>query len=482
MVDSLDTAEKLEKILLENPDDHRTRIELATHCMYSGDYYSAAYELQKVVKKSPPSPMYVDAYYQLGIVLRTLGNFPEALKCMGKVIEADETNGNAFYYSGLLQSELGDHKKAAESLQRSISLLPQQSYLHYALGNTHLQLGNGDEAIKEFQTALTLSPKDTQIRNSLGLCYILKGDYPRASAELGEALLVNPKDPTANFLYSWVKIRQEEEIEAIEKVEKFVHNDPSNPLGHLTLSALHQVIGEYSMGEEAYRKGAKLLKIGKDPVLYSAIQVISSSLNEIAREKNMLEEDELLYKDGTVKAFQEIMGLKSPALLEKSRLTASLSQKMAQENKDFDDSEIEDIRIAGTLCNLGMAFVPDTIVNKEEKLTDDEKKVLATHPLLSQKVLQKIESFADVVPLIRHHHERHNGSGFPDHLKGDDIPLGAGIVGLADFYVEITVGSKRQRAATKDEALRTINTLKGNFFSHKAVELINKALSSPESS
>jgi HD-GYP domain-containing protein (c-di-GMP phosphodiesterase class II) len=469
---------ELEKILREHPDNHEKRIELATHCMSRGDYYSAAAELQRVVRQTPPTELYKEAYYQLGMVLRTMGNFPEALKCMEKFIAVDRNNGNALYYAGLLHAEMGDYQKASDALKKSITIIPQQSYLHYALGNVMIQTGAIDEAIGEFRKAIQCNAKDTQAKTAMGLAHLLKGASKEAAKELKELFTINPKDSTATFLYAWALMKEEDEVEALERLEKFVRHDPSNPLGFLSLSALHFMIEEYEEGEKANEKAISLLKPSKDPISAAALNVIAASLSSIARDKEMLEEDADKARKNVVKAFQEIMELRDPLLREKSEKIGKLAKEMAKKSEKFEDEEIEDIKIAASLCNLGTAFIPDAVLYKEEKLTDDEKRILASHPLMTVKILQRLDNFEEVSKLIRHHHERFNGTGYPDRLKGEAIPRGSAIIGVADFFTELTLGNKRQKAATREEVLRTLVTLKDNFFSKEVVDMLTKVVPS----
>jgi len=477
MTDSYSVIAELERTLVEKPDNIDARIDLATQYMTKGDYYTAAAELQRVVRMAPPTETYKEAYYQLGMVLRTLGNFGEALVCMKKVIEIDEKDANALYYAGLLKSELGQHQEAAGLLRKSVELLPQQSYLYYALGNAELHNGNLDEAIVQFRQGLAIDGKDTQLRNSLVLACLLKGAYKEAIKEIQQIFSINPKDPMATFYYAWAGIKEEEEVEALEKFEKLLHRDPQNTYGFFARSALHYMIGEYSMGKEAYLKGLKIFKGIKDPMVQAIVQILTSSLVEVAEDKEIYEEEEIETRKDLEKAFLEIMEQKDPLLREKSKVVGKLAYEMAKAEGNFDDDEIDDIRRAGTLCNLGMALLPDSIVHKEEKLNDEEKKMLAQHPLLSVKVLEQIELYSEVCNFVRHHHERYNGTGYPDHLKGDDIPLEAEIVGISDFFAELTIGSKRQKPAPQEEVVKTIQTLsRQGSFSKKAVDLLVKAL------
>ena len=472
MGDADSVTAAIEKSLRDNPEDHNKRLELATRYMTTGDYYSAAAELQRVVRNAPPDDLYKEAYYQLGMVLRTMGNFPEALKCMEKFLEVEPQNGSALYYAGLLYNEMGNHEKAREALTHSIALLPAQSYLHYALGNVLMQMGKTDDAIKQFLEAKKLNPKDIQAMTGLGLACLIQGAYQEAEKVLKELLEVNPKDSTAAFLYAWALIKVEEEAEAFDWIAKYVKNDPVNPLGFLSLSALHYMLGEYGEGKDAYAKGTSLLKPLKDPIFAGAFQVIASSLAEIAEVNEMFEQAEADLKKNMVKIFQELMEMRDPLLREKSEKIAFLARDMARRSNKMDDDEIENVHTAAALCNLGTAFITDAILYKEEKLSDDEKRLLASHPLMSMKILHKMEALEDAARLIRHHHERFNGTGYPDRLKGDDIPLGSGIIGIADFYIELTLGNKRQKPAARDEVLRTLQTLKGNFFSKEVVDLL----------
>ena len=467
---------ELEKSLRENPDNIDTRIELANNYMMRGDYYNAAAELQKVVKNTPPAKTYIDAYYQLGIVLRTLGNFTEAKKCMEKVLEVEQDNGNALYYLGLILGELGDYTQAAEALRKSIGLLSPQSYIYYALGNTELQLGNIENAIAEFKKALAISPGDVHVKINLGLAYLMKKSYKDASRELSESVQLNPKDAMGIFLLAWANMKREKEVEALELIEKFVGENSTHSIGFLVKSALHYLMEEYEEGSESCKNGLKLFNALKDPVFYSAIQVITTSITEISEEKEIMEEEEAEFKKNIMHSFQEIMGIKDKLLRDKSRILSSLAKAIAEASGELEEGEVEDLEIAGALCNLGMSLMPDMIVNKEDKLSDDEKKILATHPLVTARVLEKINAIAHLVPYIKHHHERWNGTGYPDHLKGDDIPLEASILGISDFFTELTMGSKRQKPVSKQEAINAINTLKDNFFSKKMIDLFNAAV------
>lgn len=92
------------------------------------------------------------------------------------------------------------------------------------------------------------------------------------------------------------------------------------------------------------------------------------------------------------------------------------------------------LRRAGFLHDIGKVGVPDAILLKPGKLTQQEMEVMKSHTIVGERICKPLRSFASVVPIIRHHHEKQDGSGYPDGLKGDQIPLGARILQLTDVY------------------------------------------------
>src|SRR5204862_1203686 len=106
-----------------------------------------------------------------------------------------------------------------------------------------------------------------------------------------------------------------------------------------------------------------------------------------------------------------------------------------------DDDEIGMLRMAGILHDVGKVVVPDKILRKTGPLTEDEFAQIKPFPAAGAELVSRIEGMEPIVPWIRHSHERIDGEGYPDGLKGDAIPLGARIIRVADAYDSMT--SKR---------------------------------------
>ncbi len=99
------------------------------------------------------------------------------------------------------------------------------------------------------------------------------------------------------------------------------------------------------------------------------------------------------------------------------------------------ESEVERIRLGAMLHDVGKIGIPETILRKPNQLTDEEWEIMKQHPTIgAKKVLAPIESLRDLIPIIEHHHEHWDGSGYPAKLKGEEIPLGARIVAVADSF------------------------------------------------
>jgi putative two-component system response regulator len=104
----------------------------------------------------------------------------------------------------------------------------------------------------------------------------------------------------------------------------------------------------------------------------------------------------------------------------------------------LDQELINDITLSGLLHDIGKIGVPDNILNKPDKLSAVEFEIIKRHPLIGEEICLPIKSFEKVREIIRHHHEKLNGTGYPDGLKGTEISLGSRIIAVADIYDALT--------------------------------------------
>jgi putative nucleotidyltransferase with HDIG domain len=105
------------------------------------------------------------------------------------------------------------------------------------------------------------------------------------------------------------------------------------------------------------------------------------------------------------------------------------------------------------LHDLGKVRVPHEILNKPGRLTDEEFAIMKMHPVWGVELVASIEFPWDIKPIIRSHHEKYDGSGYPDRLLGDEIPLSAQIICAVDVYDALTTTRSYRGALSKDDAL-----------------------------
>lgn len=122
----------------------------------------------------------------------------------------------------------------------------------------------------------------------------------------------------------------------------------------------------------------------------------------------------------------------------------------------LDNKIIEDIRLSGLLHDIGKIAVSESILLKVEKLTDDEWYSLKQHPVKGVNMLEPVKEFEPLLPGIKHHHEHYDGKGYPDGLRGEEIPLMARILAVADAFDAMTSKRIYRDAMTEDEALKEL--------------------------
>ena len=114
--------------------------------------------------------------------------------------------------------------------------------------------------------------------------------------------------------------------------------------------------------------------------------------------------------------------------------------------------QIVALRRAGIVHDIGKVAVPELILLKPGPLTDDERRVMESHAVVGERICSPLKSFRRLLPIIRHHHERMNGTGYPDHLSNDSIPLTARILQTVDIYDALTTDRPYRKALSAEKA------------------------------
>jgi len=200
-------------------------------------------------------------------------------------------------------------------------------------------------------------------------------------------------------------------------------------------------------------------------------------ISSISSQAAMFLENHHLYEDlqdllmGMLHALTSSIDAKDPYTSGHSQRVALLSKKLAQ-MCGFDEQRVGRVYLAGLLHDIGKIGMPEAVLLKTGRLTDEEYADVKRHPEVGARILGGIPQMADLMPAILHHHERPDGCGYPRGLAGGDVTIEALIVGLADSFDAMT-SSRTYRAAMPLEAVVTeIRRCSGTQFDPRLVELL----------
>jgi HD-GYP domain-containing protein (c-di-GMP phosphodiesterase class II) len=144
---------------------------------------------------------------------------------------------------------------------------------------------------------------------------------------------------------------------------------------------------------------------------------------------------------------------------------------------DLDPVQIENCRLAAMLHDIGMLGIDSSLLTHPSMLADPEMEHLAEHPVLGAELLSVIPSLAHLAPIVRAHHERIDGSGYPDGLVGEEIPIEARIIAVSDAFHMMTILTPYRRALTTTSALAELSGNAGTQFDERVVEAFGASAS-----
>jgi len=174
---------------------------------------------------------------------------------------------------------------------------------------------------------------------------------------------------------------------------------------------------------------------------------------------------------GTIRALADALDAKcdytSGHSLRVSRYAVGIGKAM-----NLPDDILKDIELAGILHDIGKIGVPETILWKPERLNPDEQSVMSFHPLKSAQIIGELQGLGRAREYVLHHHEFMDGSGYPDHLVGEAIPLGSRIILVADAYDAMTTDRPYRKAIGHEKAASELRKHAGHQFDSKIVEAL----------
>jgi len=234
--------------------------------------------------------------------------------------------------------------------------------------------------------------------------------------------------------------------------------------------------GTYDTLSQALTRGAAGLVT--KPFSHAQLQAaVADALDRAARSREELRER--LLAPTLASALANAIEARDSYLHGHCERLASLAVRMA-ELSGFSPEEIETVRLGAILHDVGKIGIPDRVLLKPAALDDEERRIVEAHPEIGDKLLEPLDLLAAARPIVRHHHERWDGAGYPDRLAGDAIPAGARIVAVAD---SIEVMSSRQlyrSSRTPGEIVAELSACRGTQWDPQFVDLALSLIESGE--
>ncbi len=221
-----------------------------------------------------------------------------------------------------------------------------------------------------------------------------------------------------------------------------------------------------------------LYSLQSSPLPYPLILLVPSLLIIYRSIKNYTESLEAA--KSTVEALADAVDKRLDFTHDHSPNVSDLSKKIALQ-LGLSDEETELLVRAAKIHNLGKVGIADRILNKPDSLTEEEFKAIKKHPEIGAKVAGQLSIYEQEVEIIRSHHEHFDGSGYPKGLKGEEIPLGARILGVADAYEAMISERPYRKAFSREEAIQEIQLSSGTKFDPHVVRAFAKALEEEKS-
>jgi len=188
---------------------------------------------------------------------------------------------------------------------------------------------------------------------------------------------------------------------------------------------------------------------------------------ELQRERHRLER----VSTATLEVLVNALEAKDPYLRGHSARVADLSANIGGE-LGLSEEEVDRIRMAGRLHDLGKIGTREAVVNKEGPLTAEEFEHVKQHVIIGAQILSPLVHLGDVVAMVKSHHERFDGTGYPDGLRGEEVPLGGRIIAAAEVYDALTTARPYQEKMSPEQAVERMSDLSGTVLDPRVLEAL----------
>src|SRR5277367_1311114 len=208
------------------------------------------------------------------------------------------------------------------------------------------------------------------------------------------------------------------------------------------------------------------------PIVYWIYRSYRTYLDRLEDEKKHSEEIAALHLR-TIEALSLAIEAKDHTTHDHLRRVQTYAVQIGKE-LGLNEVELNAIRAASLLHDIGKLAVPEHILSKPGRLTPEEFEKMKIHPIVGSEILKRVQFPYPVVPIVRSHHEKWDGSGYPDGLKGEEIPIGARILSVVDCFDALTSERPYRRAMSPEDAMNLLRAESGQSYDPRVVECIER--------
>jgi putative two-component system response regulator len=341
-----------------------------------------------------------------------------------------------------------------------------------------------DQGMVERQTRILVVDDENALRNALVRFLSNQGFSVSAAGTGQEAIDLVGRE---SFEVMLLDIRMPG-MSGIDVVPEVLHQDPD--LAILMLSALTDATSAaicMQRGAIDYlTKPIELNDLSKAiaralrrrDTLMQSREISSWLKEEVQRRTQEIERERRKQQQLTVSTLEALVNAleaKHPWLSGHSARVAAFAATVAH-HMELSDDEVEDVRMAGRLHDLGKIGVRESVLNRGGKLSVEEYQHVKQHVLIGSQILAPLTHLGQIVAFVRGHHEHWDGSGYPDGLSGNDIPIGARIICAAELYDALTTTRPYQEKSTPEQAVERMRALSGTVLDPAVVDAVTSSV------
>lgn len=475
----------LETILKVDPNSARGHFLM-------GKCYEKLYRMDEAIASYNSAvesdPNFKEAHFALGLLYRVVAKHEEALSHFKKTLDLDPEESEAHYYTGMVLLALRRFDEAIKPLLHACKLSSGNAFAFYALGKACIGSGKLDKAVECFRRGLEINPRDIKARSAMAQAFFQKNELTLAKRQFEKVLEENPREREARYFLGMCQFRLLEYDQAVESYGMAADVNPNSALGNFTKGAILASKNMYKEALKCYHKASTYSPDNEsDLEVFSTLQLlatvgISNALEGIQLQKFAQKQEELF--ESFVIVLSRLLDARDPYTKYHSQRVAHIGYVLATDGIDWaiangrlpasarlTPKTQKGIWVGGLLHDIGKIGIRDEVLNKPGRLTDDEYAQIKEHPTIGYEGLKRVPFIWDeVLPIVRYHHEKWDGHGYPTGRSGADIPFEAQIIGVADFFDALTTQRPYRKAFTSRKALEIMIENKGTFFNPALVE------------